>query len=158
AFLVCVFAASFAVPGFAQETSSTRLAAVLQVALQEQQLVRLAAAWIEDGECVDVFHLGRDDRAAGVLTCDVTLYRWASISKPLTAVAAMQLVEAKKLDLAQDVRELVPEFPAQTWPINARHLLCHQGGIVHYTNGKVVRVKREYTTEHPYADVVVALD
>src|SRR5690606_39440750 len=66
----------------------------------------------------------------------------ASISKPLTAVAAMQLALAQELDLEADVRVLVPEFPEQSWPVTARHLLCHQGGIVHYTNGKVVRVEQ----------------
>ena len=154
----CVFVASFAVSGFAQEKSTSGLAAALNESLQEQQLVGLAAAWIEEGEVVRVFHLGFADREAEVPVGETTLFRWASISKPLTAVAALQLVEAKKLDLAQDVRELVPEFPAQAWPITARHLLCHQGGVVHYTNGKVVRVEREYTTERPFADVVVALD
>ncbi|HJN88820.1 MAG TPA: serine hydrolase domain-containing protein, partial [Verrucomicrobiota bacterium] len=38
------------------------------------------------------------------------------------------------------------------------HLLCHQGGIVHYTNGKVIRTKRDYPVVHPYENVIFALD
>ena len=39
-----------------------------------------------------------------------------------------------------------------------RHLLCHQGGIVHYTNGKVIRTKRDYPVAHPFENVIYALD
>jgi CubicO group peptidase (beta-lactamase class C family) len=86
------------------------------------------------------------------------MFRWASISKPVAAVAAMQLALAEKLDLDRDVRSYVPEFPEKPWPITARQLLCHQGGVVHYTNGKVVRTKTQYDRVHPFADSVVALD
>ena len=37
-----------------------------------------------------------------------TRFRWASIAKPMTAVAALQLVDKSELDLTADVRELVP--------------------------------------------------
>ena len=39
-----------------------------------------------------------------------TIYRLASISKMLTAVAAMQLVEQSKLDLAAPIQKYVPEL------------------------------------------------
>jgi serine beta-lactamase-like protein LACTB, mitochondrial len=131
---------------------------VLRGLVAEQQLVGLAAALIEDGVFSRAFHLGLADREGGVPVGEETLFRWASISKPLTAVAALQLVEQGALDLERDVREWVPEFPAQRWPLNARQLLAHQGGIVHYTNGEVLRVRREYATEHPFVDLVQALD
>ena len=37
-------------------------------------------------------------------------------------------------------------------------LLSHLGGIVHYSNGRVIRTEREYDTPHPYEDVILALD
>lgn len=86
------------------------------------------------------------------------MFRWASISKPVTAVAALQLVVAEKLDLDRDVCTYVPEFPQKPWPITARQLLCHQGGVVHYMNGKVVRTEARYDREHPFEDLVLALD
>lgn len=61
-----------------------------------------------------------------------TVYRLASISKPLTATAAMQLVESGKMDLDAPVRRYVPGFPEKQWPVTIRELLCHQGGIRHY--------------------------
>lgn len=140
------------------EARHARLGAALRELAQEQQLVGLAAALVEGGVVARAFHLGLADREGRVPVGEGTLFRWASISKPLTAVAAMQLVEAGRLDLSRDVRAWVPEFPEQPWPIDARQLLCHQAGIVHYTNGQVIRTEREYEAEHPFACVVLALD
>jgi serine beta-lactamase-like protein LACTB len=61
-----------------------------------------------------------------------TVYRLASISKPITAVLAMQLVEQGKLDLDADVHTLVPAWPAKPSPVTTRQLLAHLGGVRHY--------------------------
>ena len=87
-----------------------------------------------------------------------TMFRWASISKTLTAVAAMQLVERHQLDLDADVRGYVPEFPDKGKPITTRQLLCHESGIPHYHNGKIVVTHVNYTVPHPFEDAVTALD
>lgn len=139
-------------------TRAQRLEAVALEAFQEQQLVGLAIGLIEEREFSQALHLGLADREAQVRVGEETLFRWASISKPLTAVAALQLVQTEQLDLGRDVRGLVPEFAPKPWPINARQLLCHQAGIVHYTNGEVIRINRDYGVEHPFVDLVVALD
>jgi serine beta-lactamase-like protein LACTB, mitochondrial len=126
--------------------------------LARQDAVGLAVGVVEQGEVVYVTGFGYADRDRGEPVTPGTLFRWASCSKPLTAVAAMQLVCEGKLDLDADVRTLVPEFPDKSVRITARQLLCHQGGVVHYTNGRVVRTKREYSTPNPFRDVVLALD
>lgn len=61
-----------------------------------------------------------------------TLYRLASISKPLTATAAMQLWERGKLDLDAPVQKYCPSFPQKDTPITTRELLGHLAGIRHY--------------------------
>ena len=127
-------------------------------AMQKQGLVGLSVAWISDGKVGATLSLGYADRERAIRADDATLYRWASISKPITAVAAMQLWEVGKLDLDADVRKLVPEWPEKPWVISPRQLLAHQGGVVHYANGKVVRRERAYAEPHPFADVVKALD
>lgn len=65
-----------------------------------------------------------------------TVYRLASISKPVTAVAAMQLAERHKLDLDADVHGFLPGWPAKRWPVTVRQLLAHQGGVRHYLPGE----------------------
>jgi serine beta-lactamase-like protein LACTB, mitochondrial len=62
-----------------------------------------------------------------------TVYRLASVSKPITAVAAMQLIERRRLALDDTVGKWLPEMPEALRPITVRQLLSHQGGIRHYT-------------------------
>jgi serine beta-lactamase-like protein LACTB, mitochondrial len=61
-----------------------------------------------------------------------TLYRLGSISKPITAVAAMQLWEQGKLDLDAPLQKYCPAFPQKQARITTRELLGHLGGIRHY--------------------------
>ena len=93
------------------------------------------------GVSVAVGHAGKIAWAQGYGMADVdqdklvsedTLFRIGSVSKSLTAVGLMKLVQEGKLDLDADVRELVPEFPEKRWPVTVRQLAGHLGGIRHY--------------------------
>lgn len=124
-------------------------------------VVGLSVACVVDGELVDVRSLGWEDFFAGIPASDETRYRWASISKPLTATAALRLAARGELDLDADVRKLVPEFPEQkiadqSATITPRHILRHQSGIVHYQGAR--RTWREYAKPHPFEDLVAGLD
>jgi serine beta-lactamase-like protein LACTB, mitochondrial len=61
-----------------------------------------------------------------------TVYRLASVSKPMTAVAVLKLYEQGRLELDAPVGRYCPDFPEKPWPITARELLSHQSGIRHY--------------------------
>jgi CubicO group peptidase (beta-lactamase class C family) len=67
-----------------------------------------------------------------------TSYRMGSVSKPMTAIAILELWEEGKIDLDAEVQTYVPWFPRKAQPITIRQLLAHQGGISHY---------RDYMTE-----------
>lgn len=56
----------------------------------------------------------------------------ASISKPITAVAILKLIEHKKLDLNQKISTIFPDFPYKD--INIFHLLSHRSGLPKYEN------------------------
>lgn len=72
-----------------------------------------------------------------------TLFRIYSMTKPLTSVVAMQLVEAGKLSLVDPVSKYIPEFAdarvtaadgkteALARPINVRDLLMHNAGLTY---------------------------
>jgi serine beta-lactamase-like protein LACTB len=127
--------------------------------VQSQRLVGAAGAIIIDGKVALLLGQGLADRSTATLVDPKkTLFRWASISKPLTAVAAMQLHQRNLLDLDKDVREWVPEFPDKGVVISPRQLMGHLGGIVHYRNGPVIRSSSNSSLHHPYEDVVGALD
>ena len=123
-----------------------------------QELIGLAVGIIQDGQIAYLKGYGLANREQRLPVTRQTMFRWASISKSLTAVAAMQLWERGDLDLKREARWYVPEFPDKGTPIRVRHLLCHQSGIVHYTNGKVIRTKRDYPVAHPFENVIYALD
>lgn len=61
-----------------------------------------------------------------------TVYRLASLTKSLTAIAVMQLVEAGKLDLDAPIQKYCPIFPEKQWPITSRQLLTHLAGVRHH--------------------------
>jgi len=56
----------------------------------------------------------------------------ASISKPITATAAMLLSQRGKLDLDAPVQKYCPAFPLKGSPITTRQSLAHLAGIRHY--------------------------
>ena len=84
-----------------------------------------------------------------------TVYRLASVSKPITAVATMQLVERRRLSLQDTVGKWLSYVPAALRPITIRQLLSHQSGIRHYT-----AQEDDTTTHYPrhYDSLREALD
>ncbi len=68
---------------------------------------------------------------------DVSAYRLASVTKPMTAMAVLSLMEQGKLDLDAEVQTYVPYFPKKSYPVTCRDLLGHLGGISHYQNYEV---------------------
>jgi len=75
---------------------------------------------------------GLADVENGVPAKASTIYRLASVSKPITAVAVLQLAEKGLLELDAPIQRYVPAFPEKPWPITARALLGHLGGVRHY--------------------------
>ncbi|QOY90444.1 serine hydrolase domain-containing protein [Paludibaculum fermentans] len=73
-----------------------------------------------------------------------TVFRLASLSKPFTAVAALKLVEAGKLDLDAEIQRYLPSFPRKQWPITTRQLLSHLSGIRAY-EGDEINITKHYS-------------
>jgi serine beta-lactamase-like protein LACTB, mitochondrial len=61
-----------------------------------------------------------------------TPFRLASISKPMTAVGLLHLLELRKVALEDNLRKHCAAFPAKQHPITLNQLLGHLGGIRHY--------------------------
>lgn len=79
-------------------------------------------------------------------------YRLASVSKSMTALAIMQLVEKKKIDLDAEVQTYVSYFPKKQWPVTVRQVLGHLGGISHYKNAaNELHIKEHKTTREAIA-------
>jgi serine beta-lactamase-like protein LACTB, mitochondrial len=126
--------------------------------MTKQHLVGVAIGIIQRGRIVYTKGYGYADRERGTPVSTKTVFNWASNSKPLAAVAAMQLMEKGELDLNRNVRDYVPEFPDKGEVITSRDLLCHQSGIPHYENGVIIPAARKERGARAYSDPVLALD
>jgi CubicO group peptidase (beta-lactamase class C family) len=63
-----------------------------------------------------------------------TITRIASITKPMTAVAIMQLYEQGLIDLDVPLQVYLPNFPESDKKVTVRHLLSHISGVPHYSS------------------------
>jgi serine beta-lactamase-like protein LACTB len=148
ALAAAVLAAAF--PGAAAEApgarSSARVSAANSLPAEKVEAIRsavtdemsrlgvpgLSLAVAEKGEVRHEAGFGFADVENEVPARPETVYRLASVSKPMTAAAVMKLAEDGRLDLDAPVTRYCPEFPEKPWPVTSRQLLCHQGGVRWY--------------------------
>src|SRR6478609_6957155 len=126
--------------------SSAQIDAVLRRAVDTKDVPGVVAVAATDKGILYEGAFGTRDLASGpAMTLD-TIFRLASMTKAVTSVAAMQLVEQGKLQLDQPVGNILPELsapqvlegfddagaprlrPAKR-PITLRHLLTHTAGF-----------------------------
>jgi methyl acetate hydrolase len=123
-----------------------RIDAVLHRAVEAGEVPGVVAMAASDKGIVYEGAFGRRDLAQGPeMTLD-TIFRIASMTKAVTSVAAMQLVEAGKLSLDQPIGSVLPELASPQVltgfdasgkprlrlarrPITLRHLLTHTAGF-----------------------------
>lgn len=88
---------------------------------------------------------GYSDKSEKAIFKSNTICRIASVTKSITAVAIMQLIEDQKLTLETNVSSILPEFNTQEKSqITVKHLLEHSSGIPHYKNKKEINNKIDY--------------
>jgi CubicO group peptidase (beta-lactamase class C family)/D-alanyl-D-alanine dipeptidase len=94
-----------------------------------------ALSWglVDDQELVWSEGHGFQDPAMGVSATGDTVYRVGSVSKPITALLLMMLVEQGLIDLDVPVQKYLPDFqPRNTSgkPITLRQMVAHRSGLV----------------------------
>ena len=98
--------------------------------VREQDAPGASLALAHRGKLLYARGFGLADRATGAPVRPTTRFRIASVSKPLTAVAILKLVEAGKLGLDDPVLPLLgrPAKDSRWARITLRHCLQHRGG------------------------------
>lgn len=105
----------------------------LEAEVERQELVGLQATLSRDGEVIYSDALGFADLDHRVALTPETRMPIASVTKALTGVLYLRLVEAGEIAPGADVRSLVPEFPEKAeGPILLEHLVGQTHGIRHY--------------------------
>ena len=146
-------------------SAAERVDDVLAGAVRRQEVLGVVAMAVDrDG----VFYRGARGTADDILDMPMrtdAIFRIASMTKPVTSVAAMQLVERGLIDLDVAAADYLPELgqalvvdefdtenstytlrPPRT-PITLRHLLTHTAGFGYWFTSATTR---DFETIHPF--------
>jgi CubicO group peptidase (beta-lactamase class C family) len=114
-------------------TSQDELEAKLKTEFNNTKLPSIAYCVVKNDKILHSGALGLADKANNKLATDNTRYLIASVSKPVTSVAAMKLVEQNLIQLDDDINQYLPftvknpNFPNDK--ITLRMLLTHTASI-----------------------------
>ncbi|WP_165769894.1 serine hydrolase domain-containing protein [Flagellimonas pacifica] len=109
----------------------------LKKTLLKNNLPSLSVAVSKEGQLVYASAQGFADLELNIPATTESVYRIGSISKSMTAVLTMTLVEKGKLKIDIPIQNYCGIFPDKNVPINLKRLLTHQGGIRHYNFDKI---------------------
>jgi len=118
--------------------------------VQEEKHAGISVLLLRKGQVADFFAVGFRDRQAGAPMQGDTIVRIYSLTKIITSVAAVTLIEEGKLGLSHPIKDYLPEFndmrifaggsaqnreliPAEV-PINVHHLFTHTSGFTYGDN------------------------
>jgi CubicO group peptidase (beta-lactamase class C family) len=110
------------------------LDAVLDEALAAKKIVGGVVMVAKDGETAYARPFGMANREAGTPTEPNTIFRFASLTKPLMAVLTLSLVERGVMALTDPVTKFLPDFRpklagGEAPVITIRHMLTHTSGL-----------------------------
>ncbi len=138
--------ANIDVSGFSHE-GLAKIRPALQGVIDSGVLSGAVTLLWRNGQIADVTVVGQRDIAAGLPMTRDTLFRIASMTKPITSVAALMLIEEGRLRLDDPITKWMPEFsnmrvlkdaegPVEdTYPaprdITVDDLMTHRGGFAY---------------------------
>jgi CubicO group peptidase (beta-lactamase class C family) len=136
-----IFLALFRVNGLAQPAATERIDSFLLV-MAQNHLFNGSVLVAEHGKLIYKKSYGYADFDKKNLNSDTTCFNLASLSKPFTAIAVLQLVQKGKISLDDPFLKYFPDFPYPA--IRIRHLLSHTSGLP-----QVEKFEMGYIQEHP---------
>lgn len=101
--------------------------------MKKYQMVGLSVAVVKKGNIIYTHSFGLKNLETKAPLTDTDIFRIASVSKSFSATAIMQLAEARKLSLNDDVSNLIgfkvrnPKFPDKV--ITLKMLMSHTSGL-----------------------------
>lgn len=161
AFFLCLLLLFSAPPGRARQAAQQaaplpaekvrQIEALVAAEMAKQKIPGMSVAVVSGRQARWSAGFGTQDIENNVPARAATVYRLGSISKPITAVAVMQLYERGRLDLDAPVQKYCPAFPEKQWPVTTRQVLGHLAGIRHYKSDD------EFNSTRLYASVAEGL-
>lgn len=102
---------------------------------QSETAAGLSIIVVKDGKQIYNRSKGLARLEGKVELSDQTVFELASVSKPITAIAIMQLREQGMLALDDSLLKWLPELPVSWRGVTVHHLLSQQSGIPDYMTG-----------------------
>jgi CubicO group peptidase (beta-lactamase class C family) len=144
-------------PGSANDARRAQVGQVVSAAIERHKVPGASVAIVEGYQIAWADGFGSRAASSEDPVQPSTRFQAASISKPVTALAVLKLVEQGKLRLDDDVNERltswhIPDSPlAKDRPVTLRRLLSHTAGLtVHGFAG--------YNADTPFPSLVQVLD
>lgn len=111
-----------------------RLDAAIDTALEQKRIVGTTVMIARAGETVYARAAGFADREAGKPAALDTIYRLASVSKPIVATSALALIDQGRMSLDDAVADYLPYFRPRLADgtqarLTVRHLITHTAGL-----------------------------
>lgn len=121
-------------PVCAAAQGASHLDQAIDRALAEHRIVGAVVLVAKDGQVIYRRAAGYADRENGTVMQTDTLFRLASMSKPIVSVAVLKLVAEGRLRLDDPIDRWLPDFrprlaDGQRPAITVRHLLTHTAGL-----------------------------
>ncbi len=115
---------------------AARLDAVIDQAVAESRIVGAVVMVAEHGAIAYSRAAGHADREAGTPAREDTIFRLASVTKPMVAVTALALAEDGVIAIDDPVTRFLPAFRPKLADgsepvITVRHLLTHTSGLIY---------------------------
>ncbi len=181
-FLVVLILFTVAYPGVAQNKSALKVESSMfskfdkrmQTEIKDGKIIGCSAMVMQNGKVVYKKKWGKRDQKKDLPVADDTIWRIYSMTKPITSVAVMQLVEAGKIKLDEPAATYLPEFKDLKVlkkdgtkvdcdrPMTVRDLLRHTSGLTYGFFGntevdKAYRSKRVMVFDKDLAESVTKL-
>lgn len=150
--VLCVIIFSWSGLSFVHAAEPGEVDQIVRAKMERQHIVGAAVGVIRAGKVTYTQGYGLADYERKVDATELTVFNWASNSKPVMAVAALQLVESGHLELDVGIGRYLSELPAPLQQVTTRQLLCHQSGVPHY--GQVVPSGKRITLEQQWDPAV----
>lgn len=120
-----------------REYLKTQLRWYIRRGMRKTGVPALSIALVDDQQLIWAEGFGHADRERRLPATPETVYQIGSITKVLSTLAVMQLVDQGRMDLDRPITDYLPEFGMRTrWPqaapITPRALLCHHAGLPTY--------------------------
>ena len=119
-------------PLAAQQVVREQLLDYMEQIRHDNDLPGLSVAVAVDGEIVFSEGVGYAELDNRIPATGRTVHNVGSVSKVLSVVGLMQLVERGRVDLDATIQTYMPWYPEKERPITVRQILTHTSGTRHY--------------------------